>query len=178
MNTQEQVVKVSKADPIADQVVQSRLIAITEPMPAFPRDTYVQEDERYFLKQAVAIADALDASLPGGTLDRLFAVMAMRKASALHVPAFQPHSPQQAPVTGIRLFCWEHQAVHTFELGDVERLVYALSGVADMEDATDPAASACMLEVLDAALTGSWMQYVDLMIGRREDGTEWVNPDA
>lgn len=85
------------------------------------------------------------------------------------------HARPAQVITGMRLYCWKHTAVHTMELADVERLVYALGATAiDAEDLSGP----CLLEVLNDSLVGSGYQYIDLSVGRREDCAEWVNPDA
>lgn len=75
------IVDVHQAQPVAkDLPVANVTIDIRRPVPELP----VGDVERYdnlYQQDATAIADALFASLPGGTLDRLIAIMLTRKAS-------------------------------------------------------------------------------------------------
>jgi hypothetical protein len=81
------VVTVCKAEPIhAGDEVQGRCIDITESMPTFSRDSYIGEARAFHLRQAELIHGALIASLPGGTLGNLFALMAAERATVHRVP--------------------------------------------------------------------------------------------
>lgn len=92
------VVVVCKADPIhRGNTVPSACIDITEPMPEFAHGTVLIAPVAFFRQQAEAVHKAL-GSLPGGTLDQLFAVMAAERASILRVP--RPVQPEEATEPG------------------------------------------------------------------------------
>ncbi|HST80931.1 MAG TPA: hypothetical protein VLL08_04210 [Kineosporiaceae bacterium] len=75
-----QCVTVCRADE-----APGRCIDITEPIPTFGTD-YRSKAGAFYRSEAERIHGALIASLPGGTLDQLFAVMAADRASLLRVP--------------------------------------------------------------------------------------------
>lgn len=167
-----QVVTVAKAQPVhEDDVVPGVTLAITGEIPQWSRDGYLHEAKMFHRQDAEKILAALKA-LPGGTTDALFALMAQDRASILRVPGWWATNP--APVTGLRMYCWECKGVHVLELGDVERIVYALS-LQVTENAAyiitpDPP---CPLAVLADACAGQYFQAVELAIGRREEAAEW-----
>lgn len=79
-------VSVHRADPVrTDKPVEPVSIHMSLEMPDVPWGGETGT-EALMNADAHAIHDALRATLPGGTYDRLFAVMAARVASQLHVP--------------------------------------------------------------------------------------------
>jgi hypothetical protein len=79
-----------KAQPIGDQVIPDLDIRATDTLPEqpfFPSSTWEKHWRDIYAAQAGAIADALYASLPGGTLDALLVEMLDRKRSILKVKA-------------------------------------------------------------------------------------------
>lgn len=70
-------------DILRDDPVLPVTIMIGEPLPEVPYANAV----RLFAEQARVLADALEESLPGGTLDALLGELHARKASLLRVPA-------------------------------------------------------------------------------------------
>lgn len=91
---------VHKAQPtIAAEPVRDVGIYVNKELPSFKT---LAEAEAAFARDAEAIADELQGSLPGGTLDRLVAILLMRKASSLIVRAPQSPEPKMhapAPTT-------------------------------------------------------------------------------
>lgn len=75
---------VYKADPISEEETAAE-IRITAAMPDFNAgETRTEAADRY-MRDAELLDATLHASLPGGTYDRLLAVMLKRKASYLAV---------------------------------------------------------------------------------------------
>lgn len=81
-----------KAQSTGDREAPSHVITIDEELPdlpkavgALPEAEWYQRVAKRFEREATELDAALHDSLPGGTYDALFAVMAKRKASVLFV---------------------------------------------------------------------------------------------
>ncbi len=72
-------------DPVPGVIIEI-VEAIPDPHPTEHTDELLRECERIYDTQATALANALMGSLPGGTLDRLIAILLQRKASFFRVP--------------------------------------------------------------------------------------------
>ncbi len=79
--------KAHPATSLPEDAVPDLTIVATETVPALPDilDEYAREYEELYSAQACEIADRLQASLPGGTWDRLLAEMMKRQASLYRV---------------------------------------------------------------------------------------------
>lgn len=78
------MIKVFKAQPTGDQVIPDLELSATEPMPELmhvAESFYRPALTGVFEKEAEKIVDALIASLPGGTIDQVLALLLRRKAS-------------------------------------------------------------------------------------------------
>lgn len=78
-------VHVHHADPIGDLKPTPQGILIDTALPKFG-DDYAERSQALFADDAKALADALQAQLPGGTLNALLAEMLSRQACLLRVP--------------------------------------------------------------------------------------------
>lgn len=106
----DQTVTVRKASPIHQgDAVDGRIIAITDPLPTFD-DVSVSDIHSFFDEQARMILGALNAALPGGTLDSLFAQAAYDRASILRV-ARQLPPPADDDVVDAEVIGFEEQVV-------------------------------------------------------------------
>lgn len=95
----DQVVTVAKAVPHYNgHEVPSRTIAITVPGTELHGEDVLARATTFFQDQAGLVHEALTASLPGGTLSNLFALMAADRASIFRVldPAARIHEPAPA----------------------------------------------------------------------------------
>lgn len=79
------IVNIFRAQAIAGEV-EPVLIQITEELPQFDRDNPLELLAARYSSQAISLANALEASLPGGTMDALLREMLKRRASLLVVP--------------------------------------------------------------------------------------------
>ena len=96
--SRDQAIIVSKAAPIhAGDEVEGRIIAIVDPGTDFTGPNVVAEATAFFRQQAELIHEALTASLPGGTLSNLFALMAADRASIFRVLDPAAHIAEPAP---------------------------------------------------------------------------------
>lgn len=175
----DQVVTVARAQrTVQDEPVPARTIAITAEVPEWPSSGYVRAAKVFHRGEAERIHGALMASLPGGTIDALFALMAADRASVLRVPHWFGTDP--LPVTGLRLYCWKHQAAHTLVLADVERVVYALGAMPELaaRQMTAIVDQPCPLDVLDEGSAGELYQYVELCLANQHESAEWVDPET
>lgn len=84
-------IEIYKASPTKgdEEEIPSLLIQATQSVPDMPMtSTYLawkDASDKFFVEQAVALYGGMKQSLPQGTLDRLFALMADDKASVLRV---------------------------------------------------------------------------------------------
>jgi len=83
-------ITVHKAGAIGDQYIESTTIQMATPFPEFKTP---DENDNALNADAVTLEQALINTLPGGVYDRLFALMAERKASHLRVK----HAPEPEP---------------------------------------------------------------------------------
>lgn len=74
--------KIYKASPVGGRTVPDLVLLVEDEIPSL---SSLEDQDRLYEEQATLLADALGASLPGGTIDRLFAVLALRRASSLRV---------------------------------------------------------------------------------------------
>lgn len=88
------------AQPIGTQAIVPTTIVIGS---AFPDNLSMEDGRALHARQALELAEALDATLPGGTLDRVVAEMVARHASLLRVPHARP-KPTEAEL--IALLRW------------------------------------------------------------------------
>lgn len=75
---------VFKAQAIGDQIIPDLNLSATEPMPSIlnARESFYRPAlTGVFEREAEKIVDALTASLPGGTIDQVLALLLRRKAS-------------------------------------------------------------------------------------------------
>jgi len=86
---------VARAEPThSEKPTPAGRIEITEQVPEFPATAGWEAVCRtYYAGEAARIHDVLSKTLPGGTLDALFALMAADRASLFRVPA---HSPRRS----------------------------------------------------------------------------------
>ena len=88
-------VTVYKAQGVDDDTdVWSLAIEAVEP---FPKTSSIAETDRLHAENAGMVADALLSTLPGGTIDRLLALLLARKASSLvtALPTVEPRHPDE-----------------------------------------------------------------------------------
>lgn len=80
------LVMIFKAQAAAGREVPDMHIDITEPLPAFSDDArWGTRARSLYRAQAAALARALCASLPGGTLDMLICELMERRATLLRI---------------------------------------------------------------------------------------------
>lgn len=86
------MVVVYKAQPTGDrhvpdlEILGNMCVPDYEPVPNASLDHYLAQSEAMHDQQAQLLCDALQASLPGGTLDRLIGKLLLAKASHFRVP--------------------------------------------------------------------------------------------
>lgn len=78
-------VHVHRADPARTTPVPAAVIAVVLPQPTHGAD-YATHAQAMFYTDALKIADALQAALPGGTWTALLAEMLTRQGCLLRVP--------------------------------------------------------------------------------------------
>lgn len=78
-------IEIWKAQPLGNRQVSNVRLRIEQ---SLPEQSSLAKADAVFRSQAITIADALMDSLPGGTLDRLIAILLERKASHFVVPYF------------------------------------------------------------------------------------------
>ena len=78
---------VCKAERTGVVQAEDRTIEISDPIPSFSDNAWEKNSMEFFEWQASQIVDALQASLPGGTLDAVLREMHKRKACLLRVPS-------------------------------------------------------------------------------------------
>jgi hypothetical protein len=79
-------IRVCKADPIwIEDLSEGAVLIIADKVPDFDAPRTLAEHQEFFVDQAKAVRKAL-GTLPGGTLDSLFALMAADRASIRRVP--------------------------------------------------------------------------------------------
>jgi hypothetical protein len=84
------IARASKPD--ADDPVGGVIIAVTETVPDFSGKGYLEAYGTFYQGEAEKIADALQAALPGGVLNRLTAELLKRAAGYLRVPIHKEES--------------------------------------------------------------------------------------
>ncbi len=77
---------VSKAEYVPSTITRDCRIFITQPIPDFKGSDYVEKSLEFYEKQASKIVDALQAHLPGGTLDAVLRELCKRKACLFRGP--------------------------------------------------------------------------------------------
>lgn len=84
MGDQRELLRVSvcMCDPPRRPTSRPVAIFVDQPIPSaeLREGDFVKNHEQFFQKQALLIVDALQASLPGGTLDRVQAELCRRRA--------------------------------------------------------------------------------------------------
>jgi hypothetical protein len=80
-------IQIGKADGVGALAVDSLTITISKPLPKIDAEgqEYYKTADKQFNEQAMKLAEALQAVLPGGTWDRFVGICVRRHASYLRV---------------------------------------------------------------------------------------------
>ena len=76
-------IRLSKAEPLAEQAVPDLFIEVTLPVPP---STGFADQRQVYCEQAGLLATTLLGSLPGGTIDALLIALLESRASVLRIP--------------------------------------------------------------------------------------------